>query len=47
MALCDTVSVDTYWHGSLMSEAIEAWTAVISDGAARYCTAQMEDRLRR
>ena len=29
MALCDTVSVDTYWHGSLMSEAIETWTAVL------------------
>ena len=43
MALCDTVSVDTYWHGSLMSEAIETWTAVLSDGAARYCTTQMED----
>lgn len=43
VALCDTVSVDTYWHGSLMSEAIETWTAVLSDGAARYCTTQMED----
>ena len=43
VALCDTVSIDTYWHGSLMGEGIEKWTALVTDGAANYCTTQMED----
>ena len=43
VALCDTASSDTYWHGSLIAEGVEAWTALLTDGAANYCTAQMED----
>jgi purine nucleoside permease len=41
--LCDTVSLDTYWHGSKIGDAVERWTAQVSDGKANYCTTQMED----
>ena len=41
--LCDTVSIDTYWHGSLIGDGIEDWTTLVTDGAANYCTTQMED----
>jgi purine nucleoside permease len=43
VALCDTVSIDTYWHGSLIGDGIESWTRLVTDGAANYCTTQMED----
>lgn len=43
VGLCDTVSIDTYWHGSMMGDGIEAWARLMSDGAANYCTTQMED----
>jgi purine nucleoside permease len=43
VGLCDTVSSDTYWHGSLTGEAMEEWVRLLTDGAARYCTTQMED----
>ena len=35
--------MDTYWHGSLIAEGMEAWTKALTDGAANYCTTQMED----
>jgi hypothetical protein len=35
--------MDTYWHGSLIAEGMEEWTKVLTDGAANYCTTQMED----
>ena len=41
--ICDTASMDTYWHGSLIAEGMEEWTKVLTDGAANYCTTQMED----
>jgi purine nucleoside permease len=43
VGLCDTASSDTYWHGSLIAEGVEAWTKLMTDGAANYCTTQMED----
>lgn len=43
VSICDTSSADLYWHGSIMAQQIEAWTALISDGKANYCTSQMED----
>lgn len=43
VALCDTASIDTYWHGSLMGEGIQDWTSLVTGGAANYCTSQMED----
>ncbi|OCC04353.1 purine nucleoside permease [Labrys sp. WJW] len=41
--LCDTVSIDTYWHGSKIGDAMERWARHATDGKANYCTTQMED----
>ena len=41
--ICDTASMDTYWHGSLIAEGMEQWAKAVTDGAANYCTTQMED----
>ncbi|PRH85314.1 purine nucleoside permease [Labrys okinawensis] len=41
--LCDTVSIDTYWHGSKIGDAMERWAKHATDGKANYCTTQMED----
>ena len=41
--ICDTASMDTYWHGSMIAEGMEQWARAESGGAANYCTAQMED----
>jgi purine nucleoside permease len=43
VSICDTLSADTYWHGSLQAAALATQAAVISDGKARVCTTQMED----
>lgn len=43
VTLCDTVSIDTYWHGSKIAEAMERWAKHVTDGKANYCTTQMED----
>ncbi len=43
VSICDTSSADLYWHGSVMADQVEAWTALLSDGKANYCTSQMED----
>lgn len=43
VGLCDTVSIDTYWHGSMIGDGIEDWARLMTDGAANYCTTQMED----
>ncbi|EEX62194.1 purine nucleoside permease [Brucella abortus bv. 6 str. 870] len=43
VTLCDTASTDTYWHGAKLGDAIGAWSKVLTDGKADYCTAQMED----
>ncbi|MFT4128594.1 purine-nucleoside phosphorylase [Labrys sp. (in: a-proteobacteria)] len=41
--LCDTISIDTYWHGSRIGDAMERWARHATDGKANYCTTQMED----
>ena len=41
--ICDTASMDTYWHGSMVAEGMEQWAKAVTDGAANYCTTQMED----
>jgi purine nucleoside permease len=41
--ICDTASMDTYWHGSMIAEGMEKWARAVTDGAANYCTTQMED----
>jgi len=43
VSICDTSSADLYWHGSVMAEQVEAWSALLSDGKSNYCTSQMED----
>lgn len=43
VSICDTVSADTWWHGSLMSAAMNDWAELMTDGAANYCTTQQED----
>ena len=35
--------MDTYWHGSMIAEGMEEWAKAVTDGAANYCTTQMED----
>ncbi len=43
VSICDTVSSDTWWSGSLMSRAMNDWAKLMTDGAANYCTTQQED----
>ncbi|MGU3575844.1 purine-nucleoside phosphorylase [Brucellaceae bacterium C25G] len=43
VAQCDTLSSDTYWHGTKLAEAMEKWVELLTDGKATYCTSQMED----
>ena len=43
VGMCDTVSTDQWWHGVALGEAMNDWAALLSDGAADYCTTQQED----
>ena len=43
VGICDTLSSDTYWHGSVLAAAMATQAAVVSDGKAQVCTTQMED----
>lgn len=43
VSICDTVSMDTWWHGSKHGAAMEAWAKMITNGEANYCTTQQED----
>ncbi|MDN5926075.1 MAG: purine nucleoside permease [Hyphomicrobiales bacterium] len=43
ISICDTVSTDTWWHGSLTSKAMNDWAKLMTDGVANYCTTQQED----
>jgi len=40
---CDTVSGDTWYAGEALSRRAEEWSALLTDGKARYCTSQQED----
>lgn len=40
---CDTAAGDTYWHGKMLGQWAERWTALLTDGKGRYCTTQQED----
>lgn len=40
---CDTLGGDTWWHGHRLGEHARAWTKLLSDGNATYCTTQQED----
>ncbi len=41
--MCDTVTDDTYWEGKLLSDRVNAWVALMTDGQGNYCTTQQED----
>jgi purine nucleoside permease len=43
VTMCDTVTDDTYWEGKLLSDRVNAWTALMTDGRGNYCTTQQED----
>jgi purine nucleoside permease len=43
VSICDTISMDTWWHGSRLGTAMEAWAKLITNGEANYCTTQQED----
>jgi purine nucleoside permease len=43
VSICDTLSSDTWWHGSKLAAAMQAWAKLITDGAADPCTTQQED----
>ncbi|KAJ6627835.1 purine nucleoside permease [Mycena sp. CBHHK59/15] len=43
VVLCDTVTSDTYWSGTLLGDAFENTTRVFTNGSAVYCTSQQED----
>lgn len=40
---CDTVSTDTWFGGSALASRAQAWSSLLTDGKASYCTAQQED----
>ncbi|KAG6890224.1 hypothetical protein C0995_010237 [Termitomyces sp. Mi166 len=40
---CDTATADTYWSGTLLSEAFENTTTLFTNGTGVYCTTQQED----
>lgn len=40
---CDTLGGDTWWHGHRLGAHARAWTKLLSDGEATYCTTQQED----
>jgi purine nucleoside permease len=43
VSICDTISMDTWWHGSKLGAAMESWAKLITNGEANYCTTQQED----
>lgn len=40
---CDTATADTWWTGRRLGDHARRWTALLTDGAATYCTTQEED----
>ena len=43
VVLCDTVTSDNFWHGTLLAEAFENTTTLFTNGSGVYCTTQQED----
>src|SRR5262249_60322102 len=41
--LCDTVSDDTWFSGTLLAQRAQEWTRIVTDGRGVFCTAQQED----
>lgn len=40
---CDTASSDTWFGGATLARRAQDWSALLTDGKARYCTVQQED----
>jgi purine nucleoside permease len=43
VAICDTISSDTWWHGGKLAAAMAERAKLATDGAAEPCTTQQED----
>jgi purine nucleoside permease len=43
VAICDTISSDTWWHGAKLAAAMADRAKLATDGAAEPCTTQQED----
>ena len=43
ISICDTLSSDTYWHGSKIAEGMGDWVSLMTENKGNYCTTQMED----
>jgi purine nucleoside permease len=43
VTICDSVAVDTYWHGTLLSKRANDWAKLLTNGAANYCMTNEED----
>lgn len=41
--LCDSMAVDTYWHGAILSQRANDWAKLLTNGAANYCMTDEED----
>jgi purine nucleoside permease len=40
---CDSASVDTYWHGAILSQRANDWAALLTNGSSNYCMTDEED----
>ncbi|THU78827.1 purine nucleoside permease [Dendrothele bispora CBS 962.96] len=43
VVLCDTATSDNYWVGTLLAEAFENTTTLLTNGTGVYCSTQQED----
>jgi purine nucleoside permease len=43
VSICDTLSGDTWWYGSMIAKSMGNWMTLLTGGAGNYCTTQMED----
>jgi len=40
---CDSTAIDTYWHGSDLSQRSNDWTYLLTNGTGNYCMTNEED----
>lgn len=40
---CDSVAIDTWWHGYYLSERASNWTTLLTNGSGNYCMTNEED----
>jgi purine nucleoside permease len=43
VTICDSVAIDTYWHGTFLSKRANDWAKLLTNGAANYCMTNEED----